>query len=278
MDSAGVITPFVSLSWLSQQWLEEELFQYSAEPLVDPMVSMVSSALVVGMLLPQAPQVMLPNLSVFSKFQDRAVTQALVAVHPLCIVVNLSDHEGCLYMEVAGAILSQVDKDYTQFLDSCDVMVDADGGPHPSLSPVVCLSGFAFSSGLSLVMLMVRLESHDCRVPFERMWRISPGLVLPSVGGAVTDEACPLSGDSTTEPASGSDGGQVPTLPRLGREVPSGVGLVDWSSLSPGMHSSVNPAFERSAAILRIALLAASARRYVHHLRVTAVCRLQRFF
>ena len=74
VDSAGVFTAFVPLSWLSQQWLAEEEFRYSAAPLVQSVFSVVSTALVMGMLLP--PQVVLPtcNLSVFSGFQSRAAT------------------------------------------------------------------------------------------------------------------------------------------------------------------------------------------------------------
>ena len=51
VDSIGVITACVPLSWLSQQWPAEELFQYSAEPLIVRIPSShvgISPALVVG--------------------------------------------------------------------------------------------------------------------------------------------------------------------------------------------------------------------------------------
>ena len=64
VDLTGVITAFVPLLWILRQWLAEELFQYSAEPLVVPSSHVgISSVLVVDMVLPLT----LPTPSVFFK-------------------------------------------------------------------------------------------------------------------------------------------------------------------------------------------------------------------
>ena len=155
--------------------------------------------------------------------------------------------------------------------------MDAVGDPHHFLSPVMCLSGFVASSGCPLDTVLVRLESHDYRVASARLWLKlhSQDCLLAAVGMAISDVVCPLSGDSTTEPASGSDDGQVSTLPRFGHEVSSGVDFVALDYVALATNYAVNWAVERSAAVLRAALLAAAAHRLVHSLQVSAVCRLQ---
>ena len=141
-------------------------------------------------------------------------------------MITLSHYEGRLYTEVAFRVLSHVDRVYTQFLESCDVMANAVGDPHPFLSPAMRLSGFVTSPGCPLDTVLVRLESHDCTVASARLWLLPQHFLLTAVEMAISNVVCSLSGDSTTEPASGSADGQVSTLPRSDREVSPG--WISW--------------------------------------------------
>ena len=151
VDSTGILTPFIPVTWLSQSFFQHELYSYDGcmvdASLEDPLHS---SKMLVGVLAATSPG----SSSVFADHYSSAAAGAitLVVVSPLRVTGIISFSVGLRYSDIDPDVLTVRQQDSVQFTALCNVVVE-----YPVEQPVLA-PGIQLSWDLVSSTVCVQLE------------------------------------------------------------------------------------------------------------------------